>query len=245
MAHICSSISRNPAPHFVTSMKALGSAIAGICPDGHLNYSAPQKRCRIARHIRSRHAVWREEAQHQRHHNSIAQLQRSERKRLEKAGEGVVAGGRLVWQGSIIRHRSQHPDFPGVKTAGSSRSERASLIWNSSSLSSTATRRSSIRSKIAVNTSLPSNRARLRPRPICKQHQVRSCERSRSSACCADWHPSMSTPASVHASAIPAPGGLPQGPTPSTLHDEVVGQQDSGCKRIRGDAFRPRSSRRS
>ena len=225
-------------------MKALDSAVAGICPDGHLNYSAPQKRCRKARHIRSRHAVSREEARHQRHHNWIAQLQRAERKRIEQAGEGVVAGGRLVWQGSIIRHRSQHPDFPGVKTAGSSRSERASLIWKSSSLSSTATRRSSIRSKIAVNTSLPSNRARLRPRPICKQHQVRV-----ESDLVLPPVALMGTPASVRASAplgaIPAPGGLPQGPPLSTLHDEVVGQQDSGRKRIRGDAFRPRSSRRS
>ena len=54
--------------------------------------------------------------------------------------------------------------------------------------------------------------------------------------------PSISTPASVRAStplgAIPAPGRLPQGPAPSSLHDEVVGQQGAGRQRIGGERSR-------
>ena len=50
--------------------------------------------------------------------------------------------------------------------------------------------------------------------------------------------PSVSTPASVRRSAplgaVPEPGGLPQGPLPSTIHDEVVGQQGAGRQRLGG-----------
>lgn len=54
--------------------------------------------------------------------------------------------------------------------------------------------------------------------------------------------PSISAPASVRASAplgaIAAPGALPQGPAPSTLHDEVMGQQGAGRQRISGERSR-------
>lgn len=54
--------------------------------------------------------------------------------------------------------------------------------------------------------------------------------------------PSVTTPASVRATAplgvVPAPGGLPQGPPPSTIHDEVVGKQGAGQHRIGGERSR-------
>lgn len=54
--------------------------------------------------------------------------------------------------------------------------------------------------------------------------------------------PSVTNPASVRATAplgvIPAPGVLPQGPHPSTIHDEVVGKQGSGQQRISGERSR-------
>lgn len=50
--------------------------------------------------------------------------------------------------------------------------------------------------------------------------------------------PSVSTPASVRVTAplraIPAPGGLPHGPDPSAIHDEVARQQGAGHQRISG-----------
>lgn len=50
--------------------------------------------------------------------------------------------------------------------------------------------------------------------------------------------PSVSTPASVRRSAplgaVSDPGELPQGPSPSTIHDEVAGQQGAGRQRIGG-----------
>ena len=50
--------------------------------------------------------------------------------------------------------------------------------------------------------------------------------------------PSVSSPASVRASSqlgvIPAPGGLPQGPDPTAIHDEVSRQQGAGHQRISG-----------
>ena len=51
-------------------------------------------------------------------------------------------------------------------------------------------------------------------------------------------NPSVSSPASVRATAplgvIPAPVGLPQGPDPSAIHDEVTRQQGAGHQRISG-----------
>lgn len=54
--------------------------------------------------------------------------------------------------------------------------------------------------------------------------------------------PSVSTPASVRRAAplgpVPDPGELPQSPAPSTIHDEVVGQQGAGRQRIGGNRTR-------
>lgn len=55
-------------------------------------------------------------------------------------------------------------------------------------------------------------------------------------------NPSVTTPASVRSSAplgaIPGPAPLPQGPSPSTIHDEVIGQQSAGRQRIIGERTR-------
>lgn len=55
-------------------------------------------------------------------------------------------------------------------------------------------------------------------------------------------NPSVTTPASVRASAplsaIAGPAPLPQGPSPSPIHDEVRGQQDAGRQRIIGERTR-------